>query len=175
MYAKIAKYGQQAQDQQGQICGQISIEVLPQGNLAHHINLEIQEIGKLAKHPEPMVVLSINNQRNISCSLSELVKIIELSCVKPEVIGQDITEPSINPKEMEKGIYYVGENSRNEDFIVFICGEVSRDLIYTICSYDSNPEEGEKQFEEGIIFNVECYERYRLATAEDIAKYLPAK
>lgn len=94
MYAKIAKYGQQAQEQQGQICGQISIEVLPQGNLAHHINLEVQEVGKFAKHPEPMVVLSINNNKHVSCSLNDLVKMVELTCVKPEIIGQYLTEPT---------------------------------------------------------------------------------
>lgn len=86
MYVKIARYGQKAQEQIGNVAGAICVEVLPQGELSHHIELEIIESHDLGKYPEPMVRISVDHNKASMFPLSVLLQPVIGN--NPNVIGE---------------------------------------------------------------------------------------
>jgi hypothetical protein len=78
MYVKIGKYGQPAQNQHGQIAGSVNVEMLPSTNNPQHVELRIEESKILGAWPEPMLIISINQQTERMYAVSTILKALDI-------------------------------------------------------------------------------------------------
>ena len=78
MYVKIGKYGQQAQNQHGQIAGSVNVELLPTTSNPQHVELRIEESKILGAWPEPMLIISINQQPERMYAVSTILRALDI-------------------------------------------------------------------------------------------------
>lgn len=74
MYAKTVNYGNTIENTHGKAVGAIKVEILPQGTFLNHVQITIEEAHPMGKHPEPMLRVSVNNQKDVVIPLQTALK-----------------------------------------------------------------------------------------------------
>lgn len=74
MYAKTVNYGNTIENTHGKAVGAIKVEILPQGTFLNHVQITIEEAHPMGKHPEPMLRVSVNNQKDVVITLQTALK-----------------------------------------------------------------------------------------------------
>ena len=96
MLIKPIKYGQQLEHAKAQVVGSVAIEILPQGGLKHHLQIEIEEANNLGKWPEPMLRVSCDHQKPVFLPLHTVLVaagMIAPPDIKQSILGANIIEP----------------------------------------------------------------------------------
>ena len=123
MYVKPIKYGHTPANTHGQAVGGVAIEILPQGELTQQVQLTIEEAHDMGKWPEPMVRISINNQKEVLLSLVTLLShsgLLDTPDQSNIAIGQNMTEPEdifIEPENMVKDEWYIGNSNSDRTWL----------------------------------------------------------
>lgn len=96
MYVKPIRYGQKPESVTGQAVGSVVIEILPQGELKHHLSIAIEEAHDMGKYPEPMLRVSVDSKKDVLLPLGVVLESAGyFDAPKAQSVGNSIIEPSI--------------------------------------------------------------------------------